>query len=157
MYYKITNQLENHNGLQYKDGLNVDILPFSETGSCVPGGIYFTDLDNLALFLHFGSNVREITLPTDHPDFKIVEDEGCLLKWRANMVVFGERYTIEDFSRKHKKELDYIWWCKISKVSTDSNFLTEFKEQLNWKYISCNKLLSSDKVYVKNGVMYNVN
>ena len=32
-------------GFQYVDGLNRDKLPFSETGSCVPGGLYFTERD----------------------------------------------------------------------------------------------------------------
>ena len=43
MYFKITNASENHHGLQYHTGLVEDILPFQEEGSCVPGGIYFTD------------------------------------------------------------------------------------------------------------------
>ena len=43
MYLKITNEAENHNGLQYHDGLIQDILPFKKEGSCVPGGIYFSD------------------------------------------------------------------------------------------------------------------
>jgi hypothetical protein len=37
MFFKITNSSENHNGLQYKDGLIIDHLPFADTGSCVKG------------------------------------------------------------------------------------------------------------------------
>ena len=40
-------QTENHHGYQYKDGLNILQEPFAETGSCVPGGFYFTDIDNI--------------------------------------------------------------------------------------------------------------
>ena len=34
IFYKLTNDTENHHGLQYKDGLNEDIIPFSPKGEC---------------------------------------------------------------------------------------------------------------------------
>jgi hypothetical protein len=40
MYLKVTNSAENHNGLQYMDGLNVDPVPFAKEGSCCAGGGY---------------------------------------------------------------------------------------------------------------------
>ena len=42
-YYKITNKEENHNGFQYKDGLNIDTIEFDPNGSCRPGGLYYTN------------------------------------------------------------------------------------------------------------------
>jgi hypothetical protein len=42
VFYKITNKEENHNGYQYQDGLNVF---------------------NIFKFVHYGRNVRKITLP----------------------------------------------------------------------------------------------
>jgi len=35
-YYKFTNKKEKHNGLQYHDGLNIDVLPFNPKGDCEP-------------------------------------------------------------------------------------------------------------------------
>jgi hypothetical protein len=39
-YYKLTNKECLHNGLQYKEGLNIDILDWNITYNCSPGGIY---------------------------------------------------------------------------------------------------------------------
>ena len=49
VYYKVTNEEERHNGLNYKTGVVEDILPFNDNpkASCVRGGIYFTTPENL--------------------------------------------------------------------------------------------------------------
>jgi hypothetical protein len=87
MYLKITNEAENHNGLQYHDGLVEDILPFEPEGSCVAGGIYFTTPEYICKFLEYGVWVREVTVPEDA---QIVQDpEGD--KWRADKVVLSSR------------------------------------------------------------------
>lgn len=95
MYYKITNARENHNGFQYKDGLNVLQEPFNDDphAHCCKGGLYFTDVKNIFLYLHYGVYLREIFLPTDNPDFKMVAD---IDKYRANMLVLGKRYNLSD-------------------------------------------------------------
>ena len=90
-FFKITNKKEKHHGFQYTDGLNILKEPFAETGSCVPGGLYFTDANNIFEFLDFGVYLREITLPLDDPDFKIVTDNT---KWRANKIILGKRYNL---------------------------------------------------------------
>ena len=36
-FYKVTNEEEVHNGLQYHDGLNVDPIPFNPTGPAALG------------------------------------------------------------------------------------------------------------------------
>ena len=90
-FFKITNWEENHHDFQYTDGLNILKEPFAETGSCVPGGLYFTDIDNIFGFLDYGIHLREIILPLNDPDFKIVKDGN---KWRANKIIFGKRYNL---------------------------------------------------------------
>jgi hypothetical protein len=40
-YIKVLNLSENHHGLQYQDGLNVDPIPFVKGGSCVPGDLFY--------------------------------------------------------------------------------------------------------------------
>ena len=90
-FFKITNKKENHHGFQYTDGLNILKEPFAEKGSCVAGGLYFTDINNIFEFLNFGIYLREITLPFDDPDFKIVKDRN---KWRANKIILGKRYNL---------------------------------------------------------------
>ena len=93
MYYKITNEKECHHGFQYKNGLNVDTLPFRKEGSCVPGGLYFTDKDNIPSYYGFGVWIREISLPLNDPDFLMVKDGN---KWRANKIILGKRWSLHD-------------------------------------------------------------
>jgi hypothetical protein len=91
-YYKILNKEECHNGLQYKDGLNEDLLPFAEKGSCIAGGIYFASKDIFA-FLNYGPWLREVTIPDDA---KMIKDPGgSPEKFRANKVILGPRRRVD--------------------------------------------------------------
>jgi hypothetical protein len=93
-YLKITNKLENHKGLQYQTGLIEDIIPFEPEGSCVPGGIYFSDEKNILTFLDYGEWIREVTIPSDA---EMVQDsQGD--KWRASKVILGERLSLSEVS-----------------------------------------------------------
>jgi len=92
-YYKITNKEENHHGFQYEDGLNVLTDEFKEQGSCVAGGLYFTNEKYIFRFFNFGIYLREIFLPTDNPKFKMVQDPDAD-KWRANMIILGKRHKL---------------------------------------------------------------
>lgn len=90
-FFKITNQTECHHGFQYKEGLNIDTLPFTETGKCVPGGLYFTDEEHILEHVGYGVWIREIMLPTDDNDFQMVRDGH---KWRANKIILGPRFAL---------------------------------------------------------------
>jgi len=94
-YFKITNANENHHGFQYCDGLNILKEKFNKTGSCVPGGLYFTNAKNILSFLRFGTNLRKVYLPTDNKNFVMVEDPNED-KWRANMLILGEKMSLSD-------------------------------------------------------------
>ena len=84
-FYKFTNEQENHHGLQYHDGLNIDSLPFNPSGDCKPGGIYFAREDILEFCNYW---LREVTLP---PDEVIYENPGEPKKWKAHQVILGKR------------------------------------------------------------------
>ena len=90
-FYKITNEEEKHNGLQYKTGLNVDVLPWNPSGDCAPGGIYFSREDILA-FLGYGPWIRRVTIPEGT---EIYENPGEPKKWKAHKVILGERRKID--------------------------------------------------------------
>jgi len=98
LYFKITNSKENHHGFQYYDGLNVLKEKFNDDpeASCVAGGFYFTDIKHILEFLMYGIYLREVTLPTDDPDFKMVLDENN--KWRANKIILGKRRNLCEVS-----------------------------------------------------------
>ena len=94
-FYKITNAEENHFGFQYRDGLNILIDKFDDdpTHHCCKGGFYFTDIEYIFAYMSYGIYVREVMLPMENPDFRIVDDA---YKYRANMLVFGKRYNLDD-------------------------------------------------------------
>jgi hypothetical protein len=88
-YYKITNKEENHNGLQYHDGINEDICPFNPSGDCIPGGIYFASRDILA-FINYGYWIREVM-----PLSEIYENPGSPKKYKAHKVKLDPRRKID--------------------------------------------------------------
>ena len=91
-FYKILNEDECHQGMQYKTGLNTDILPFNPSGNCEDGGIYFAREDILA-FLHHGPWVREVALPEGE---EVYENPRSPKKWKAHKVILGERKRWSD-------------------------------------------------------------
>jgi hypothetical protein len=91
-FWKITNDQENHNGMQYHDGLNEDILEFRPSGDCESGGIYFASKDILA-FLSYGPWIREVTLPENE---EVYENPGTPVKYKAHRVILGERKKWND-------------------------------------------------------------
>jgi hypothetical protein len=93
VYYKLTNAEENHNGFKYKDGYNFDIVAFDPTGSCKPGGLYFTKLEHLYQFEGFGTNLREVRIPKNiavYHDYSINYD-----KWKSPVLYLGERNPVD--------------------------------------------------------------
>ena len=96
MYFKITNREENHYGFQYVDGLNILLDDFNDdpNKSCCAGGLYFSDAANIFKFLNYRVYLREITLPTTNPNFRMVKDEQD--KWRANMIILGKRHELSN-------------------------------------------------------------
>jgi hypothetical protein len=91
-FYKILNKDEKHFELQYQTGLNVDPLPFDPSGSCKPGGIYFSREDILA-FISIGPWIRKVILPEDA---RVYENPGEPKKWKADKVILGEREKLDD-------------------------------------------------------------
>src|SRR5579872_5531766 len=100
IYFKVTNENECHYDFQYKDGLN--ILPFAKSESCVPGGLYFTNQENISKFFNYGMYIRQVTIPLDAQIYKDTD------KWRADKIILGHRYTISEFIIKYKIDaIDY--------------------------------------------------
>jgi len=92
MYFKITNQEECHHGYQYQTGLNILDRPFEKEGSCVKGGLYFTNLEYLHEFYEYGVWIRVITIPEDAE--MVMDSVGH--KWRANKIILGAKYPLFD-------------------------------------------------------------
>ncbi len=90
-FYKITNYTENHNGFQYRDGLNIDTQPFGQDDFC-KNGLYFYDLQHLWRYRNMGVNVRKVTMPEDA--VYLEEEFYDMKKYKANKLVLGEKIEI---------------------------------------------------------------
>ena len=96
MYFIIINKEEvYHWFFHYEDGLNVLKEEFNDDPNqpCSTGGFYFTDAANILMFLENGFYLREITLPTNNPDFKMIK---LCDQWRANMIILGKRWELSN-------------------------------------------------------------
>ena len=119
IFYKLTNDTENHHGLQYKDGLNEDIIPFSSKGECTSGGIYFTDGKNIEKWIHCCNNsivkwIREVQIPNDA---KIYIEKN---KYKTDKIILNERklfWEIEKLCKLAVQQNGYV--LKYIKIQTE--------------------------------------
>jgi len=102
MYFKITNQDECHHGYQYQTGLNILDKPFEMEGSCVPGGLYFTDLENLHKFYGYGVWLRVVIIPGN----AVMVEDPSGGKWRADKIILGHKHALFDVETIKKFNLE---------------------------------------------------
>jgi len=91
-FVKLTKKDEKHNNLQFETGLNIDIIPFKPYGICIDGGIYFTDIDNMALWVEYKNMTMEwmryVSIPDDAKVFVLENTFKC------DKLVLSERHKI---------------------------------------------------------------
>ena len=58
--YKVLTEDMNHNGMQYKEGYNEDILPFEPKCYCKSGGLSFKSVNNIFSSLESDCHIREV-------------------------------------------------------------------------------------------------
>ena len=94
IFIKLTNVSENHNGYQFRTGLNIDSLKFNPSGECQPGGIYFCLLEDLSLWLNYGGQqmfyVRFVTIASDAQVWIEIN------KFKADRLILSDRVKIGD-------------------------------------------------------------
>lgn len=138
VFVKLTNEVECHNGFQFKDGLNIDTIPFFPFGDCNPGGIYFCTYDTIHNWIFYGITpmywVRTMIIPDNA---KVYIETG---KFKADKIILGERKCIwEDVKicltvmKINGYALQYVKnqteeICKVA-VSNHHNALQFVKEQ----------------------------
>ncbi len=123
-FVKLTNETENRNGYQFKNGLNVDCVPFNPTENCKSGGIYFCQIEDLHKWLYYDNSpmfyVRSVIIPDD----SLIYIERN--KFKTDQLILGEKKPIADLDIWHNIEFclssirqDYRTLQYISK-QTDS-------------------------------------
>jgi hypothetical protein len=95
VFVKLTNKKENHNGFQFKTGLNEDTVPFNPTGKCSAGGIYFCEYEKTINWLHYNSAgfmvyYRHVHVPDDS---KVYIERG---KYKADKIMLTDREKISE-------------------------------------------------------------
>jgi len=94
-YFKLLNEKEIHNNFQFKDGLNIDPIPFNsnEDEKCVPGGIYFSKAEDILKWLQYRHHwVREVTILENA---QVVEFKN---KLRADKIILEPRMSLSNAS-----------------------------------------------------------
>lgn len=107
---KLTNEKENHNGFQFKDGLNVDSIKFYPHELCRPGGIYFIFTKNARKWISYGDKTmtfyRQVIIPDDS---KVYIENG---KFKTDKLFLNQRQNILNlnfnFIKHNPKLLKYI-------------------------------------------------
>ena len=93
-FVKLTNDSENHNGFQFRTGLNVDPVPFNPRGKCQSGGIYFCEFSKFPRWLNYDNRpmyyMRSVRIPDDA---RVYEEKN---KWKADRIILGERIPISE-------------------------------------------------------------
>jgi hypothetical protein len=87
-YWRLTNETEEHRGLQYKTGLNVDPLQFSPSGACSAGGMYFFHESQLIYARDYVRDPKWMRLVTLTPNSKVWAEER---KYKTSEFILGER------------------------------------------------------------------
>jgi len=110
IWYKILSHNGIHYNHQYTDGLNIlkDEFNDNENDPCGGGGFYFTTLEHISNFYHFGCYLTEVFLPIDDADFKMVKSNHGN-KWRANKIIIGKKHLLDN---KIKTLINYANKCK---------------------------------------------
>jgi len=94
MYFKILRENLKHYDMQYKEGLNVDVLPFNPKPECGEGGLYFTDEQYILDFVDYGSKIAEVTVPEGEMIVPLEE------KYKAHKIILSnirDLWTVETF------------------------------------------------------------
>lgn len=117
VYFKITNQEEKHYGLQYKNGIIEDILPFNNNprATCCEGGIYFSDEKNIIKFFTYGPWIRQVEIPEGA---QWIQDPSGN-KWRASKLFFHPRKKLWSY-----KTLQWLFDNGVDVIS-HINFMLE--------------------------------
>jgi hypothetical protein len=104
--YKLLHKNLEHRGFKYKEGLNVDHVPFTAYGDCEPGGLYYTDFAHIGMWFNVDYVwIADVTVPADahvHPG-----PRGD--KWKADRIVLSNIRPLGPFLAQQTDDVLYQW------------------------------------------------
>jgi hypothetical protein len=81
-----------HHGFTYKEGLNIDHIPFNPInpiGKCMEGGLYFCEAADLYRYLEYGTLIADVEIP---PDAQVYREEH---KLKADRIILKNIVPLE--------------------------------------------------------------
>ena len=135
--HKVIKRDDKHYLHTYFEGENVDKIPFNPTGTCKPGGMYFTDYLNVPLYVNYGKLIADVTLPDDA---KVYVETN---KFKADKIIISNIRPLEKFF----SDFNYP---KLHAVKLNGKILKYFKEQTEEICLEAVKQDGFALKYVKN-------
>jgi len=93
-FYKILKNDLCHQNFQYVEGENTYTIKFNPTSSCSPGGLYFTNLENIYNYVFWGEKVCKVIIDDD--SLVYVENNDEITKFKANKITIKNIQIIYD-------------------------------------------------------------
>ena len=96
-FCKILHETLNHNGFQYKEGLNIDSEEFYPHDECEKGGLYFAMEEHILLYTEYGSKIATVHIPDDAMVY--IEKE----KFKSNKIILSDIIPLNQYPPFMKK------------------------------------------------------
>jgi hypothetical protein len=130
-YYTVTDSQDDYIDFEYKSKLNKGIFPCLKLIKNDPDSLYFTELKDIHLLYEYGSYLREVIPQSDDPKFEMKTVNG---KYKANLIVLGNMYSLFEIETYQKYNLDP---SKNNKLCSYAALYGNF-ETLKWaKSLNC--------------------
>jgi len=146
-FVKIINSEHKHNNYPYKHGLNEDVIPFNPSGTCLPGGLYFTTDQFIKKFMLFGDYVAKVEIPDNaqvylEPDGNKFKADKIILNLK-DKISFNFYPTTAEYLRQYNEIANNLHDSIIHKdPNTPYNPNTSFIKNL------LEKTIKSDDIYI---------
>jgi len=146
-FFKVTCKDENHNGFKYITGLNILKEEFAKTGSCVSGGLYFSNKKNIHNFYGYGVNLREVSVPQGA---QVVQDDD---KYRTDKLILKTKhklYTVQTQKLLKLKITDDYLSCYLEHTKDNKKVIQDFVI----KYLHLLQKYNISKLYYKHQKLF---
>ena len=116
MFLMVTSLDEVYHNYQLNDGLNISPIPTEDdpANSHHGQGFFFTTAMHINEYFAYGCNLRQVILPHDDPNFRMVKVGNSFC---ANRIILGEKHSLYDFDTYKRFGLDIKDNNQITKLA----------------------------------------
>jgi hypothetical protein len=95
IFFRLNHANNKHFNFKYKSGLNVDINEFKPEGQCSGGGLYFSKLEKLNQFKHFGTLITPVIVPKYIPYYHEYSNRKFYDKYKSHVLYMLPQISID--------------------------------------------------------------